>query len=112
MSFTILKEEEFTSFIEKCKEHSFMQTVSMSNLLRKRGFETKFLGWKSNNEITVAAIAFMKHLTGGVRIEINSGPSYTNESDLKSFYHELQLFAKKQGSSRIGCEARRHLSDI
>ena len=33
-------------FIEKCKEHSFMQTVSMSNLLRKRGFETKFLGWK------------------------------------------------------------------
>ena len=75
MSFTILKEEEFTSFIEKCKEHSFMQTVSMSNLLRKRGFETKFLGWKSNNETTVAAIAFMKHLTGGVRIEINSGPS-------------------------------------
>ena len=62
MSFTILKEEEFTSFIEKCKEHSFMQTVSMSNLLKKRGFETKYLGWKSNNEITVAAIAFMKHL--------------------------------------------------
>lgn len=101
MSFTILKEEEFTSFIEKCKEHSFMQTVSMSNLLRKRGFETKFLGWKSNNEITVAAIAFMKHLTGGVRIEINSGPSYTNESDLKSFYHELQLFAKKQGALEL-----------
>ena len=49
MSLTILKEDEFTSFIEKCKEHSFMQTVSMSNLLRKRGFETKFLGWKSNN---------------------------------------------------------------
>ena len=57
MSLTILKEDEFTSFIEKCKEHSFMQTVSMSNLLKKRGFETKYLGWKSNNEITVAAIA-------------------------------------------------------
>ena len=101
MSLTILKEDEFTSFIEKCKEHSFMQTVSMSNLLKKRGFETKYLGWKSNKEITVAAIAFMKHLTGGVRIEINSGPSYTNESDLKSFYHELQLFAKKQGALEL-----------
>lgn len=108
MSFTILKEEEFTSFIEKCKEHSFMQTVSMSNLLRKRGFETKFLGWKSNNEITVAAIAFMKHLTGGVRIEINSGPSYTDESDLKSFYHELQLFAKKQGGHSLRQSAKNY----
>lgn len=36
MSLTILKEDEFTAFIEKCKEHSFMQTVSMSNLLKKK----------------------------------------------------------------------------
>ena len=43
MSFTILKEEEFTSFIEKCKEHSFMQTVSMSNLLRVK--TTRENGW-------------------------------------------------------------------
>ena len=71
MSFTILKEEEFTSFIEKCKEHSFMQTVSMSNLLRKRGFETKFLGWKSNNEITN-----LKKLLNKIKIE---NMKYVNE---------------------------------
>ncbi|KXT77208.1 tRNA-dependent lipid II-Ala--L-alanine ligase [Streptococcus sp. DD10] len=97
MTLTILSKEEFRQHAQKVHHRSFLQTTQMADLLEKRGYTPYYIGWKEEEEILVSSLLYTIPMTGGLRMEINSGPVYTDPSKLTDFYKALQDFAKKKG---------------
>ena len=81
----ILSKETYQEASKNYTERSFMQTVEMAELLERRGFKVTYLGWVRDGEVSVSAILYSMPETGGLRMEVNSGPASSNPEDLKPF---------------------------
>ena len=46
----------------------------MADLLEKRGNTVQLIAWKQEDQVQVAAILYSLPMTGGLHMEINSGP--------------------------------------
>ena len=101
MTLTTISKEEFTSFANTVSHRSFIQSVEMANLLEKRGNTVQFIAWKQNDQVQVAAILYSLSMTGGLHMEINSGPLYQEETVLEPFYAALKDYAKKNGAIEL-----------
>lgn len=101
MTLVTLTKEEFQSHADSVETRSFMQTAEMASLLEKRGNKVQYLGWKENNQILVSAILYSMPMTGGLHMEINSGPIYSDPSKLQAFYQALQTYAKENGALEL-----------
>lgn len=101
MTLVSLTKEEFTKHFESSNEASFLQTPQMADLLEQRGNKVQYLGWKENDQILVSAILYSMPMTGGLRMEINSGPIYSDPSKLQAFYQSLQTYAKENGALEL-----------
>ena len=101
MTLTTISKEEFTSFANTVSHHSFIQSVEMADLLEKRGNTVQFIAWKQNDQVQVAAILYSLSMTGGLHMEINSGPLYQEETLLEPFYAALKDYAKKNGAIEL-----------
>lgn len=101
MTLTTISKEEFTSFANTVSHRSFIQSVEMANLLEKRGNTVQFIAWKQNDQVQVAAILYSLSMTGGLHMEINSGPLYQEETLLEPFYAALKDYAKKNGAIEL-----------
>ena len=101
MTLTTISKEEFTSFANTVSHHSFIQSVEMADLLEKRGNTVQFIAWKQNDQVQVAAILYSLSMTGGLHMEINSGPLYQEETLLEPFYAALKGYAKKNGAIEL-----------
>lgn len=78
-----------------------MQTVEMADLLEKRGFDITFLGLETYGAIQVAGVLYSMPMTGGLHMEINSGPASTSTAYLSEFYKELKAYAKENGAFEL-----------
>lgn len=97
MTFTLLTENEFETFVHSQPKTSFEQSLEMAKLRQSRGYKIQFLGFKNGTgEVTVAALAYSQKLFGGTKMEIYWGPVYTSSSYLASFLKELKHYAKQQ----------------
>ena len=101
MTLTTISKEEFTSFANTVSHRSFIQSVEMAYLLEKRGNTVQFIAWKQNDQVQVAAILYSLSMTGGLHMEINSGPLYQEETLLEPFYAALKDYAKKNGAIEL-----------
>ena len=101
MTLTTISKEEFTSLANTVSHRSFIQSVEMANLLEKRGNTVQFIAWKQNDQVQVAAILYSLSMTGGLHMEINSGPLYQEETLLEPFYAALKDYAKKNGAIEL-----------
>ena len=101
MTLKILSREDYEKLDTRFKERSFMQSVQMADLLEKRGFEITFLGLEADDAIQVAGVLYSMPMTGGLHMEINSGPASTNPSYLSEFYKELKHYAKENGAFEL-----------
>lgn len=101
MTLTTISKEEFTSFANTVSHRSFIQSVEMADLLEKRGNTVQFIAWKQNDQVQVAAILYSLSMTGGLHMEINSGPLYQEETLLEPFYVALKGYAKKNGAIEL-----------
>ena len=101
MTLTIISKEEFTSFANTVSHRSFIQSAEMADLLEKRGNTVQFIAWKQENQVQVAAILYSLPMTGGLHMEINSGPLYQEETMLEPFYAALKDYAKKNGAIEL-----------
>ena len=101
MTLTTISKEEFTSFANTVSHRSFIQSVEMADLLEKRGNTVQFIAWKQNDQVQVAAILYSLSMTGGLHMEINSGPLYQEETMLQPFYAALKGYAKKNGAIEL-----------
>ncbi|HHU65551.1 aminoacyltransferase [Streptococcus sp.] len=101
MTLKILSREDYEKLDTRFKERSFMQSVQMADLLEKRGFDITFLGLEADGAIQVAGVLYSMPMTGGLHMEINSGPASTNPSYLSEFYKELKAYAKANGAFEL-----------
>ena len=101
MTLTTISKEEFTSFANTVSHRSFIQSVEMAYLLEKRGNTVQFIAWKQNDQVQVAAILYSLSMTGGLHMEINSGPLYQEKTLLEPFYAALKDYAKKNGAIEL-----------
>ena len=101
MTLTTISKEEFTSFANTVSHRSFIQSVEMADLLEKRGNTVQFIAWKQNDQVQVAAILYRLSMTGGLHMEINSGPLYQEKTLLEPFYAALKGYAKKNGAIEL-----------
>ena len=97
MTLTTLTKEEFQAYSDQVSSRSFMQSVQMGDLLEKRGARIVYLALKQEGEIQVAALVYSLPMLGGLHMEINSGPIYTQQDALPVFYAELKEYAKQNG---------------
>ena len=96
-----ISSEQFYRFVESASKVSFLQTVEMADLLKKRGFDTRFLALEIEGQLEVAALLYSKSMTGGLHMEINAGPVSRSSQYLKEFYRELQMYAKKNSALQL-----------
>ena len=97
MALTTLTREEFQTYSDQVSSRSFMQSVQMGDLLEKRGVRIVYLALKQEGEIQVAALVYSLPMLGGLHMELNSGPIYTQQDALPVFYEELKEYAKQNG---------------
>lgn len=97
----ILSKEAYQEASKNYTERSFMQTVEMAELLERRGFKVTYLGWVRDGEVTVSGILYTMPETGGLRMEVNSGPGSSKPEDLKHFYSALRDYAKANGALEL-----------
>ncbi|TCD46702.1 aminoacyltransferase [Streptococcus sp. X16XC17] len=101
MTLTILSPEEYQAHLKEVEQVSFLQTKEMAELLEKRGMKTQFVGLKKAGQLRVSALLYSLPMTGGLHMEINSGPVTNQPSDLPEFYRALQEYAKNNGALRL-----------
>ena len=103
MTLKILSREDYEILNTRFKERSFMQTVEMADLLEKRGFDITFLGLETDGaiQVEVAGVLYSMPMTGGLHMEINSGPASTSTAYLSEFYKELKAYAKENGAFEL-----------
>ena len=97
MALITLMKEEFQAYSDQVSSRSFMQSVQMGDLLEKRGARIVYLALKQEGEIQVAALVYSLPMLGGLHMELNSGPIYTQQDALPVFYAELKEYAKQNG---------------
>ena len=97
MALTTLTKEEFQAYSDQVSSRSFMQSVQMGDLLEKRGARIVYLALKQEGEIQVAALVYSLPMLGGLHMELNSGPIYTQQEALPIFYADLKEYAKQNG---------------
>lgn len=98
MALEILTPESFQTFCEKVQTKSFMQSLEMAELLSRRGCKVTYLGFRHGDDIQVAGVLYSLPMTGGLHMEINSGPASLDQKYLGQFYQELQNYAKTNGA--------------
>ena len=101
MTLTTISKEEFTSFANTVSHRSFIQSAEMADLLEKRGNTVQFIAWKQEDQVQVAAILYSLPMTGGLHMEINSGPLYQEEAMLEPFYAALKDYTKENGAIEL-----------
>ena len=101
MPLEIITKEAFKQHYQKAKRKSFIQSVEMSILLKKRGYNVEFIGFFDNNQLQVSALLFSTKMAGGSYLEINSGPVVTNYEFLPKFYEELKIYAKQLNAMEL-----------
>ena len=101
MTLTTISKEEFTSFANTVSHRSFIQSAEMADLLEKRGNTVQFIAWKQENQVQVVAILYSLPMTGGLHMEINSGPLYQEEAMLEPFYAALKDYTKENGAIEL-----------
>ena len=97
MALITLTKEEFQAYSGQVSSRSFMQSIQMGELLEKRGARIVYLALKQEGEIQVAALVYSLPMLGGLHMELNSGPIYTQQDALPVFYEELKEYAKQNG---------------
>ena len=101
MALITLTREEFQTYSDQVSSRSFMQSVQMGDLLEKRGVRIVYLALKQEGEIQVAALVYSLPMLGGLHMELNSGPIYTQQDALPVFYAELKEYAKQNGALEL-----------
>lgn len=101
MTIDILSLADYQAHAQEVSERSFLQTEQMASLLEKRGTTVRLIGLKDKGEVVVSAILYSLPMTGGLHMEINSGPVASDQRYLPAFYKSLKTYAKENGALQL-----------
>lgn len=98
MTFSQISKNEFVQHCKLVSEKSFFQSLEMGELLTKRGYDVRFVGYRdSSSTIVISSLVFCKKMAGGLYMELNSGPVVSDNSYLDKFFQSLRDYAKHEG---------------
>lgn len=92
---------DYQDFIEQQSDYSFLQSKEMAILLEKKKMTVRPMGLIKNGQVKVAGLLYSIPMTGGLHMEINSGPVIADEAFVTEFYKEIQRFAKDNGALQL-----------
>lgn len=101
MTLQLLTLEEFQEHATSVSERSFLQTLEMASLLQKRGMTVERIGLVKDNTVLVSALLYSLPMTGGLHMEINSGPVTSQPEYLSEFYQLLQGYARQKDALQL-----------
>ena len=101
MTLKPLSLEDYADFLLHQEGYSFLQPPEMAQLLTKKGMTVRPMAWISDNQVKVAGLLYSLPMTGGLHMEINSGPVIADQAYLTDFYKGIQDFAKKNGALQL-----------
>ncbi|HFI0811674.1 TPA: peptidoglycan bridge formation glycyltransferase FemA/FemB family protein [Streptococcus suis] len=98
MTFSQISKKEFIQHCKLVSEKSFFQSLEMGELLSKRGYDVRFVGYRDGSStIVISSLLFCKKMAGGLYMELNSGPVVSDNSYLDKFFQSLRDYAKHEG---------------
>ncbi len=92
---------DYKKFLQEVDRASFTQTPEMAALLTKRGFHTEFVGLRVSGDLQVAGILYSMPMTGGLHMEMNTGPVCLDQAHLGEFLEGLVAYAKDKGALEL-----------
>lgn len=101
MTLQLLTREEFQEHTKSVSECSFLQTLEMASLLEKRGMTVECVGLVKDGNVRISALLYSLPMTGGLHMEINSGPVVSTPEDLPEFYQLLKGYARQKGALQL-----------
>ena len=101
MTLKPLSLEDYADFLLHQEGYSFLQTPEMAKLLTKKGMTVRQMAWISDDKVKVAGLLYSLPMTGGLHMEINSGPVIADQAYLTEFYKGIQDFAQKNGALQL-----------
>jgi lipid II:glycine glycyltransferase (peptidoglycan interpeptide bridge formation enzyme) len=107
MKFCLLTEKEFQNFLDKHPLRTFVQTVAMTKVKEKDGWESHFVGIKENNKILCATM--MISLKGKLKERFFYAPrgfliDYNNKELLKIFTNNIKDYIKSKNGYMLRIE--------
>lgn len=95
--FVELTNDEFYFFSYKHPQGSYLQSLEMCTLLRKRKWQTIFVGLKRKQKIIAAALMASKSIKIGKYYSISAGPlmNYENNELVIEFFFKIKNYIKK-----------------
>lgn len=96
MEINEISKTQFDDFIQKVSINSFLQTSQMSNVLEASKIRTKLLGLIDGEEILAVALAVIRKVFLGTRIDLMTGAISTKPENEYIFYDKLKAYAKQE----------------
>ena len=91
-----ISKETYDNYLKKVKINSFLQTSQMSNVLEASNIQTKFLGLIEGSEILAVALAVIRKVFLGIRIDLMTGAISIEPENEYIFYDKLKAYAKQE----------------
>lgn len=91
-----ISKETYDNYLKKVKINSFLQTSQMSNVLEASNIQTKFLGLIEGSEILAVALAVIRKVFLGTRIDLMTGAISIEPENEYIFYDKLKAYAKQE----------------
>lgn len=96
MEINEISKTQFDDFIQKVSVNSFLQTSQMSNVLEASNIQTKLLGLIDGGEIVAVALAVIRKVFLGTRIDLMTGAISIEPENEYIFYDKLKAYAKQE----------------
>lgn len=96
-----ISKETYDNYLKQVKINSFLQASQMSNVLETNNCKTEFLALVDDKEILAVAIAIVRKVFLGVRIDLMTGSISTEPKNEYIFYDKLKDYVKQENCLKL-----------
>lgn len=96
-----ISKETYDNYLKQVKINSFLQASQMSKVLKTNNCKTEFLALVDDKEILAVAIAIVRKVFLGVRIDLMTGAISTEPKNEYIFYDKLKDYVKQRNCLKL-----------
>lgn len=96
-----ISKETYDNYLKQVKINSFLQASQMSNVLETNNCKTEFLALVDDKEILAVAIAIVRKVFLGARIDLMTGAISTEPKNEYIFYDKLKDYVKQENCLKL-----------
>lgn len=96
-----ISRETYDNYLKKVKIKSFLQTSQMSKVMETNNSKTEFLALVDEEEILAVAMAVVRKVFLGIRIDLMTGALSTSPENEYVFYDKLKDYTKQTNCMKL-----------